>query len=117
MNEASVVAEEAALPVPPPAEVVAADSLGDRVAAENSDMPLRPKAKGFEDVDSLLKALGEQDEQLKAMKQQITDVLATNALVRKSIKQIVQDASKNDEILAELASTKKKLHVIKQFLG
>jgi septal ring factor EnvC (AmiA/AmiB activator) len=112
MSEASVIVEEVSsavvdVDVAPPVEAAPADAPPKSAS----------KPKGFEDIDSVLKALVEQDEMLKLMKQQISDMLATNSLLKKSIKQIVQDSSKNDELLAELNATKKKLHVIKQFLG
>ncbi len=120
MNESVAVQEEVSMPVPvmtteqtdvaPPVMEQAPDMTADAPAKST-------KPKGFEDIDSVLKALGEQDEILKTMKQQISDVLATNALLKKSIKNIVQDTSKTAELETELAATKKKLHVIKQFLG
>lgn len=106
MEDSLATIEEAV----PPTPMVQAE-----LAAENSDVP-KAKSK-LEDVDSVLKALADQDEALRSVKMQVQEALSVNAMLRKSIKQIVADASKNDELAQELAVTKKKLHVIKQYLG
>src|SRR4051794_7156652 len=73
--------------------------------------------KSFDSLDTVLKALNEQDEQLKAMKGAISDMLANNAALKRGIKQIVQDAQKNDELENELQQTRKKLAMLKTFIN
>lgn len=71
----------------------------------------------LDSLDAVLAALNAQDETLKAFKQQIQDMLTNNATIKRSVKQIVQDASKNDEILNELNLAKKKLAMMKTLIG
>jgi hypothetical protein len=97
----------------------AAENVEGTQAEVTPEVPAKPKAAKlqFDDIDSVIKALADQDEVLKSMKQQVQDMIAVNAALRKGIKQIVQEASKTDELTAELAATKKKLQTVKQFLG
>jgi hypothetical protein len=84
-----------------------------------TDASPKPKApvKVLDNLDAVLRALSEQDEQLKAMKTQIQDLLTTNAALKRGIKQIVQDASKNDTLEEELQQSRKKLAMLKTFIN
>jgi len=121
--EETLAASSEALPTasaPEVSEQAISDTVTEAVeasqSAESPSKASKPKI-AFEDVDSVMKALADQDEVLKTMKTQISDMITTNAALRRGIKQVMQDTSKNDELHAELASARKKLATLKQFLG
>jgi signal transduction histidine kinase len=77
----------------------------------------KPAPKAYDSLDSVLRAMSEQDEQLRTMKTQLQEMIANSAALRKGIKQIVQDAQKNDSLEVELAQARRKLATMKNFLS
>ncbi len=86
--------------------------------AETAEAPSKVKAaKAYDSLDSVVLAMSEQDEQLRAMKTQLQDMIAAGSALKKAVKQLVQDAAKDDSIEIELSQAKKKLATMKNFLN
>jgi len=107
-TEVVEVIESAPVPQPLPAELTS--------EAPQQDANTK-KAKGFDTLDAVLKAITDQDEQIKAMRTQLQDMLATNVALKRGIKQIVTDAEKNGDLELELTSARKKLAMLKTFIN
>jgi len=97
----------------------------DALPSESSPAPVgteattkaKPAAKTYDSLDAVLKAMSDHEEQLKGMKTQIQEMLSNSAVLRKSIKQLVQDAQKGNAAEVELAQARRKLSTLKNFLA
>jgi len=87
----------------------ATKSKGSNGAAKND--------KSKTDLDALLEMIGAQDETLKALKQQIQEMLGQNNNIRRGLRQVVKDASRNDALEAQLSLYKKKWSSLKNLLS
>ena len=86
-------------------------------AAVANDAKTKPAAKTYDSLEAVLQAMTDQEEQLRAIKSQVQELLSTNALLKKSVKQIVANAQKDDSAQQELVQARRKLNTLKNFLA
>jgi hypothetical protein len=86
-------------------------------ATVESGAKAKPAAKTYDSLEAVLKGMTDHEEQLKAMKSQIQEMLSNSAVLRKSIKQLVTDAQKGNAAEVELAQARRKLSTLKNFLA
>jgi len=68
-------------------------------------------------LDDVMELLDKQDEALKVLTGQAKEMLATNAAVRRAVRQAVKDASRHDELAAELDRFKKRWANLKSIVS
>ena len=88
MEETQIEASSPSSSESPVSEQAISDTVTEAVEASSKAAKAKP---AVEDIDAVIKALADQDEVLKAMKTQISDMVTQNAALRKGIKQLVLD--------------------------
>lgn len=84
---------------------------------KTSDATPKKDVKTAVSLEDLLTLLDEQDRSLKELKEQTQAMLATNSQLRKGIKVVVKQASRNEILESELAVYKKKWSTLKGILS
>ncbi len=74
-------------------------------------------AKEAASLDDVMELLDKQDDALKLLAAQAKDMLAANAAVRRAVRQVVKDASRRDEVAAELDRFKKRWANLKSLVS
>jgi len=94
-----------------------AQSTESSTAVVANESKAKPAAKTYDSLEAVLQAMTEQEEQLRAIKGQVQELLTTNGILKKSVKQLVANAQKDDSAQQELVQARRKLNTLKNFLA